>query len=165
MRRTPPAVRACDSPPVPSRAAGRTVARWTCRNILAHWSFMKSVTRRRKRAARTLTMTEHRHARLGFDVSGYCADCGCPRLWWDRGFRGRDRKDHLLCCDHPVRDLGGFRPHPRPFADGSLNRLPHGFQARAWLSPGFLTGRELLACRESIADPRATVDQPRPPAE
>jgi len=31
-------------------------------------------------------MTEHHHAWLGFDVSGYCADCGCPRLWWDRGF-------------------------------------------------------------------------------
>jgi len=34
------------------------------------------------------------------------------------------------------------RPHSGPFADVSLSKLPHGFQARACSRPG-LAGREL----------------------
>jgi len=39
------------------------------------------------------------------------------------------------------------------------------FSGARVLSPGFLTGREFVACLESIPDARAAADQPRPPAD
>src|SRR5215813_11473648 len=79
------------------------------------------------------------------------------------GFAVEIAKNHLRRCDHPVRYLRRRRPHSGPFADGSLSKLPHGFQARACSRPG-LAGRELLLSLELMPD-RREADQPRPPAD